>query len=232
MKKIKFIKFNFGFTLAEVLIVIGIIGIAAEITIPTLVKNFQKQTTLTQLKKEYSMLENMYIKAKMDSGTIDEWGFETNSNADTMINVYQNVFAPTFQVSKYCGGVDGSNYCWPLGTYRNGNSAPAYGGVSAILADGSSIMFEHSYYWTGTMGRHNVYINIDTNGIKNPNRWGKDRFKFFINNNEESNYRLVPDGTNLTYPWVQPARTACFTGTGESCSLTIITYDQWQILDE
>lgn len=39
----------FAFTLAEVLITLGIIGIVAAMTIPTLINNYQKKITVTRL---------------------------------------------------------------------------------------------------------------------------------------------------------------------------------------
>lgn len=47
-------KVKFGFTLAEVLITLGIIGVVAAMTIPTLMSTFAKQRTETQLKAFYS----------------------------------------------------------------------------------------------------------------------------------------------------------------------------------
>lgn len=45
-----------GFTLAEVLITLGIIGIVAAMTITTLITNYQKKTTATRVKKAYAEL--------------------------------------------------------------------------------------------------------------------------------------------------------------------------------
>ncbi len=42
---------NFGFTLAEVLITLGIIGVIAALTLPNLIANYQKKVWATQLKK-------------------------------------------------------------------------------------------------------------------------------------------------------------------------------------
>ena len=49
-------KQKLGFTLAEVLITLGIIGIVAAMTIPVLITNYQKKTTATRVKKAYSEL--------------------------------------------------------------------------------------------------------------------------------------------------------------------------------
>lgn len=47
-----------GFTLAEVLITLGIIGTVAAMTIPTLMTNYQKQVWESKLKKIYSITTN------------------------------------------------------------------------------------------------------------------------------------------------------------------------------
>ena len=48
-----------AFTLAEVLITLGIIGVVAALTLPTLISNYKKQTYVTGLQKAYSVLNNM-----------------------------------------------------------------------------------------------------------------------------------------------------------------------------
>ena len=45
-----------AFTLAEVLITLGIIGVVAAMTMPSLIVNYQKQQTVTRLKKSYNIL--------------------------------------------------------------------------------------------------------------------------------------------------------------------------------
>ncbi len=47
-----------GFTLAEVLITLGIIGVVAAMTLPTLISNYQKVVLKTQYKKGVSILAN------------------------------------------------------------------------------------------------------------------------------------------------------------------------------
>ncbi len=55
-----------GFTLAEILITLGIIGVVAAVTIPMLISNYQKRSTETQLKKAYSLLVNASRQAIAD----------------------------------------------------------------------------------------------------------------------------------------------------------------------
>lgn len=57
-----------AFTLAEVLITLGIIGIVAQMTIPALMNSVQDKTYATQLKKEVSVLNSATEMVKMDNG--------------------------------------------------------------------------------------------------------------------------------------------------------------------
>lgn len=62
MKKIHFTNSN-GFTLAEVLVTLGIIGVVAALTMPTLIENHRKQVLRTQVKKSFSMISQAYGQA-------------------------------------------------------------------------------------------------------------------------------------------------------------------------
>ena len=44
-------KNKLGFTLAEVLVTLGIIGVVSAMTVPTLMQNYQRQSYVTQLHK-------------------------------------------------------------------------------------------------------------------------------------------------------------------------------------
>src|SRR5574344_3173216 len=61
-------KRSLAFTLAEVLIVLGIIGIVAALTIPTLMMNAQKHEYVTGLKKFYSTWNNGFAQLLADEG--------------------------------------------------------------------------------------------------------------------------------------------------------------------
>ena len=57
--------------MAEVLITLGIIGVIAALTLPTVIQNYQKQVTVNKLKKAYSVLGQVAQKSIADNGSID-----------------------------------------------------------------------------------------------------------------------------------------------------------------
>lgn len=241
-----------SFTLAEVLITIGIIGVVAAITIPVIVLKSQKIQTLSQLKKTYATLQVMYQKAVADNGLIDDWGLSAMSDGAGMVSVYQNIIAQYLNVSKYCGTTNTNNACWAYGYDFSGTATaaqPTWNGVYITLVDGTSIVFEDSSNsWSGAGGAYNYWISIyiDINGLKKPNRLGKDRFIFEVDSSSGySNRKIVPRGTCLGGPGVgnEPDRMACWNsgvsggdigtpGSGDTCAYTIIRVDQWQIADD
>lgn len=76
--------------LAEILITIGIIGVVAAITIPTLITNYQKKITATKLKKTYAELTNAVRLSEADNGEVSGWNITNKSeeNFDEYILPY------------------------------------------------------------------------------------------------------------------------------------------------
>lgn len=61
-KQLPKLSFNKGFTLAEVLVTLGIIGVVAALTMPTLIDNHRKVVTETRLEKFYSLMSQAVLK--------------------------------------------------------------------------------------------------------------------------------------------------------------------------
>ncbi len=93
-----------AFTLAEVLITLGVIGIVAAMTIPTLVNSYQEKVTVTRLKKTYSVINQAFKLMVMDYGTVDEWGLaktETDDGAGNPVYDYSGSKLFMERLSKY-----------------------------------------------------------------------------------------------------------------------------------
>lgn len=72
---------NKGFTLAEVLITLGVIGVVAALTIPVLIENHNKKIVVTRLKKVYTTMNQAIKMAELEYGDRKEW-FENKSGLD------------------------------------------------------------------------------------------------------------------------------------------------------
>lgn len=68
-------KYFNGFTLAEVLITLGIIGVIAAITLPILIGNYQKHLVETKLKETYSILSQMMLNSVAENGESTNWDY-------------------------------------------------------------------------------------------------------------------------------------------------------------
>ena len=80
-----------GFTLAEVLITLGIIGVVAALTLPPLIENHQKQVTVNKLKKFYSLMSQAVLMWQNETGLMFDDPFFVSSdirNADSLENWY------------------------------------------------------------------------------------------------------------------------------------------------
>ena len=68
-----------GFTLSEVLITLGIIGVVAAMTLPVLISRYQERQWTTAYLRVYSLLENAYRMAQNEHGTFENWAGVTLS---------------------------------------------------------------------------------------------------------------------------------------------------------
>ena len=69
---------KYAFTLAEVLITLGIIGVVAAITLPSVIQNYRNHSVEAKLKKFYSTFNQAVLRSIADNGDIEIW-FEDSS---------------------------------------------------------------------------------------------------------------------------------------------------------
>ncbi len=167
-----------AFTLAEVLVTLGIIGVVAAMTMPVLTQNNTEKVTVTRLKKAYSILSQAYTSASSENINITEWGLGEKWSQEGAKNIAEKLI-PYLKVTKDCGFEKG---CFPANvTYKYFDGTTWYGIDSAtrpyklILADGTLIAIES----LGTRGK----VFVDINGFKGPNQDGKDLFSFILEKN-------------------------------------------------
>ena len=204
-KGIKMKSFKNAFTLAELLIVLGIIGIVAALTMPALIASHKEKETVTRLKKAYSTLSNAYNLAIAENSTPDNWNLIGACDPQGVENM-MNKLVPYLNVTKNCGRNKG---CFPNVIYKNLNNTDYYNintnicFARIILTDGTIIAsYVNSADCTTGEGSSTELQQIcgtfwiDTNGFKPPNTMGKDLFSFYATKNV-----IVPTGTHdTTFP--------------------------------
>ena len=200
-----------GFTLAEVLITLGIIGIVAAMTMPTLIENHRKKETAVKLKKAYSILSQAFQRSIADNGDPINWEFKhANDAAGNSQECGDKYIAPYLNVVKKCGvseAGDCKTVITPLGAHYAETVVTNFASriyAKYFLTDGTLIIVAPNVY-TNDNGfiSQAIRIYVDINGSKKPNMWGKDFFYFsYVRTDDPSlsdvNGKFLPNGSRYT----------------------------------
>lgn len=177
-----------GFTLAETLITLGIIGVVAALVIPPLISQYEQTQNIVAWKKIYSTIDQAQRQIMNDNGGSLTNGFGLITSADRVAssNNFAVGFIPYLRVVKQCGADPSAiqQGCYS-GTFKaltddyTVTNYPATYNASVILNDGAFVLF-YSGTTSGTFS-NDSHLFIDVNGSKLPNRFGKDIFDMFYN---------------------------------------------------
>ena len=197
-----------GFTLAEVLITLGIIGIVSAMTIPTLIKNYQEKVRDNQFKKAYATL-NQALRL-----TTSEFGYQpkcyafspSDNDSDNKVisecKIFYETLVKNLKVVKHC----------PNKAFEGG-CIPHYDGFEVILKEQHKNDEDYDEeYWDkkvnntkwwrtehlkntvpayvlsdgsilipyGNGTSFNAIFLLDINGFSGPNKFNHDVFEFIL----------------------------------------------------
>lgn len=176
-----------AFSLAEVLITLGIIGVIATITIPMLIGNIEYSKNTTAYKSAYSTLSSALSSASLDNALTPA------NNSTTFTNNFLEIMKK-FKVVKQCTSGTNNSECWNQTGEKYIGAYPVASSYAFIDASGRS----WSMYYSLCSA-----VFVDTNGFKGPNQWGQDRFVFRVidsKNQSETNMdipiKVLPIGNN------------------------------------
>ena len=220
-----------AFTLAEVLITLGIIGVVAAMTMPTLINNINKKHWITGYKKAFSELSQ--IHQLLNSETGGSYMAKCNDFDDVCL---KNLFAEKMKVVEYCKE-NVPNKCQESSTYLNGRTRGINQTTEVndpwptiVTASGYSVKFRFhgndcSEFIEGYSQKLPTcgWMQIDVNGLKRPNVVGKDIYflnifknKLFPRYSNELNGQFVSE-------LYETLKEDCENGEGVGCS-TIYLY--------
>jgi prepilin-type N-terminal cleavage/methylation domain-containing protein len=225
-----------AFTLAEVLITLAIIGVVAALTIPAVVKNYQKTQVLTQLKKVYSALSNTTNLAIADEGPVAGWKLGQDSSGEAASDFANTYLIPYLKVSKNCGTATSDDCTFKYITKNNAEATLGTKYSKFFLNDGTFIAL--SIENNQTAPAFTVTTIIDLNGQKKPNLLGRDVFsyRYIILHRDYPNEtgKFIPNcfsNKNFNRDTLVNNTTYGCNVTGFCCA-ALIMVDNWQIKDD
>lgn len=189
-----------GFTLAETIITLGIIGVVAAMTIPNLMSKWREKALIAKLKESYSMVYQAYRLAIEEHGDLSGWDLGINS---TDINAHKNVannIKPFLKLSYDCVGLESGTEiirkCTPMNT--------SYGSKNVFsvvrLINGVSLVFrilDPTCSRSDTPQKNGCGILFVILEPEKINKNGLNTFNFYMTSNE-----LIPWGkmnSNITF---------------------------------
>ncbi len=200
-----------AFTLAEILVVLAIIGIVATLTLPGLLMSYRDKTYISQLQRTYNLISNA-AAAQMLEDDVDDLSKSTITTA----NGVGDFIKKNLKVSNDCSYGNEKDYCF-ADKYFNFEKAATTKTISKVselskynkfskntrcflLNTGATIcmqpMNENKQGYAG--------IIIDTNGQAGPNVNGLDLFRMsmdkdgnVVRNPDDS--CTVPSGWNTCF---------------------------------
>lgn len=229
--KFRFTLAKSAFTLAEVLITLGIIGIVAAMTIPTLLAKLHNRHTESMLKEDYSILQQMMTSAN-DDGAMSS--LVKYNDIDEMKTWFQTYFLPYIKVANVCYDEQG---CWDTGakdltgkriTLRLTGcglktiSFQLYNGSYVCMDDYDKTLLS-SLYGVNTNESGSLIFFVDTNGDKNPNILGKDIFVLVF---KPETGKFVPAGSDKTE---EEVKQNCSKGGDGRWCLTLVQNNGWKV---
>ena len=224
-----------GFTLSEVLVTLGIVGVISVLTVPAVMKNYRKKVYVSKLKQTYSQITDATraIMADEQADSFYQTTAGVSSNCTDPANpkgacyflrnyfktIKENCNVLTADTdaarAKLCVSVGSNKKPTDRDAYTNllgGNAGTLYGQYCVQTTSGAAICQGYRL----KNGLPNVTFNIDINGPEKPNITGYDVFYL----------EVKPDGTLVDYD--ENNADNCGISTSAGCFERIVR-DGWKI---
>ena len=204
------------------LVTLGIIGVVAAMTLPSLVAHYKEKQTVIALKKFYSILEQAILLSQVENPD-DYSGANVMSKFKTLkVCAPYNQSCATMKYRRYNGDREAS---WGK------NDASSRSVYYAQLVDGSIIRYAPNNDCSVVRGTSKALqnqcaeISVDVNGNKLPNQMGKDVFFFNI-----TKYGIIPFGTEDEKNYTFSRQCIVKTEGGKGCAAWVLTYENMDYL--
>ena len=186
-----------GFTLAEVLITLAILGVVAAITVPTMIANSRQVEKVSRLKKTHSTLSNLVLRSNADNGPMTSWPVGSEIG-DVRKDYWEVYLRPYFSNVKLCNDVYACGYKYSLSQSKWQDASWGIMTNSTrllfLLGDGTVIFYPISTTNSAGQPAYVESIYADINGANEPNTFCKDVFPFKRNYKRNT---IEPTGCTL-----------------------------------
>ena len=175
-----------GFTLAEVLVTLTVVGVVASLVIPPMVHQIEEEQCKIQFKRVYNDINQATERIMQEKGGTMNLGssFYVGSGLYSAYKKYLNY-------TRDCAGSNIAGNCWHISGGSKllngdilGNPGP---GFYIVLNNGAFVNFFTDFNsYTCSMGplwgikKTCAKLNVDVNGFKGPNTWGKDIYGIWV----------------------------------------------------
>ena len=163
-----------AFTLAEVLITLGIIGVVAALTLPMLIQNYKKTETVSRLKKFYSTMSQAIMMSELENGPAGDWEHISMIGSDSKeisgeVNRAGSLAYFNKYLAKYLKYTDVVEDSKLMEDGQDADDTSKF--ILVKMYDGSYV-----YLKTGQC----IDMRVDIDGLRGQNQFGKDIFAFLI----------------------------------------------------
>lgn len=195
-----------AFTLAEVLIVLGIIGIVAELTIPVVLHNFQKQTAIVKLQKMYTNLAQAIKLSEIENGSATGWVYGAQASYTDTLTFFDTYLKPYIRTTEV--------------TPNSTNN-----GIYVKLSDGTTMTF---YMDSATGMQTAFHLEPGKTGFR-----GKNAFYYVFDKSKINVLQPYAGGTTGTgrAKWLSGSE-ACTPAGNKGVCAGLVMNDGWQILSD
>ena len=193
------IRLKQGFTLAEVLITLGIIGVVAAMTIPNLIASVTKTRTASELKKAYADISVAMRLAEGEFGDITGWTYDNKtSSAIACAALFDTYLMPFMKVSRKELVRSELKYYTPSGAAESQLAVLRGNSVAYTLLSGTQIIVSNNSIGTNKGAMGSIQMIIDLNGYhQKPNRFGRDAFFLYLLPTKGVRFHSISDGESF-----------------------------------
>lgn len=226
-------KKSFGFTLGEVLIALGVIGVVASLVIPQLISGHKAGTARAQFDTAYSMIAKTITEMEADDVPVKPANYKTSQSLYPKLKQYNKV---TIDCGDYSAGSKNASVCINRSGNNNSDDYDNYHTYNhtskaniSRFDDGAFVLNNGMLIAVENPANGYVWISVDINGKnKLPNKWGWDLFTFELTDN--GIMPLGAPGTTAVYsnnPENFCARNGSGTENGATCSYFAATDEDY-----